>query len=75
MLKNLIQKNAQQLAIEGIGNIQGPSKVKIVANGTNDAIDKFIDKLYDGYKGSRPTTIEVEPFIKDRDYRGVFRVI
>ena len=75
LLKNLIQKNAQRLAIEGIGNIEGPEKIKIVANGANDAIDEFIDMLYSGYRGARPTIIEVEPFIKDRDYRGVFRVI
>ena len=26
-------------------------------------------------KGARPSIIEVEPFLKNKDYRGVFRVI
>ena len=75
LLKNLIQKNAQRLAIEGLGNIEGPDTIKIVANGANNAIDEFIDSLYSGYRGERPSIIEVEPFVKDRDYRGIFRVI
>ncbi len=75
LLRNFIQKNAERLAIEGIGNIETTNTIKIVAHGAHDAIDEFIDALYSGYKGARPTVIEVEPFIKDRDYRGVFRVI
>ena len=75
LLKNLIKKHAERLAIEGVGNIENSDTIKIVANGSNNAIDEFIDALYDGYKGAKPTIIEVEPFMKDRDYRGVFRVI
>jgi len=75
LLCNVIKKNAERLAIEGIGNAEGPDKIKIVAHGPHDAIDEFIDVLYVGYKGARPTIVEVEPFLKSRDYRGVFRVI
>jgi len=75
LLKNLVQKNAQKLAIEGVGNILLPNTIKIIAHGDRNAIDEFIDTLYNGYKGARPSMIEVEPFVKDRDYRGVFRVI
>ena len=45
LLCNLIKKNAERLAIEGIGNIEGPDTIKIVANGTNDSIDEFIDVI------------------------------
>ncbi len=75
LLKNLIKKHAERLAIEGVGNIENSDTIKIVANGSNSAIDEFIDALYGGYKGAKPTIIEVEPFMKERDYRGVFRVI
>lgn len=75
LLCNLIKKNAERLAIEGVGNIEGADTIKIIAHGAHDAIDEFIDALYIGYKGARPAIIEVEPFLKDRDYRGVFRVI
>lgn len=75
LLKNFIQKNAQKLCIEGMGNILAPNTIKIIAYGSHDAIDEFIDTLYTGYNGSKPAVIEVEPFVKDRDYHGIFRVI
>jgi len=75
LLKKFIQKNAQKFCIEGTGNVLAPHTVKIIAHGPHSAIDEFIDTLYTGCNGSRPSTIEVEPFVKDRDYRGVFRVI
>lgn len=75
VLHNFVQKNAQRLALEGVGNLAESDTIKIIAHGTHAAIDEFIDTLYTGYKGARPTVIEVEPFAKDRDYRGVFRII
>ena len=50
-------------------------KVKIVACGIKDKMDTFIDILHQGSTASRPEDIEVEPFLKEKEYRGVFRVI
>jgi acylphosphatase len=75
LLKNLVQKSAERLSIEGVGSVENAHTIKIVAHGSNHSIDTFIDELYAGYKGARPTVIEVEPFAKEKDYRGVFRVI
>jgi acylphosphatase len=75
VFKRLIQKNAQKLAIEGVGSVSAPNALRIIAHGDHDAIDEFIDALYTGCKGIRPSLIEVEPFVKDRDYRGIFRII
>lgn len=71
LLRSLIQKNAQKLSIEGVGSILDHGTVKIIAYGPHNAIDEFIDALY----SIKPSLIEVEPFIKDRDYRGIFRMI
>ncbi len=73
--RGFIQKSAQKLAIEGIGNVLAPHTIKIVVHGAHDAIDEFIDVLYTGCDGIRPASVAVEPFVKDRDYRGVFRII
>jgi acylphosphatase len=75
LLSNMIKKNAERLSIEGIGNVEGRGTIKIIAHGAHDSIDEFIDILYLGYKGARPSIIEVEPFLKNKDYRGIFRVI
>lgn len=74
ILKKLVHPQAQKLDIEGVGHVQD-GLVKITAAGTNSAIDAFIDALYRGYKNTRPRLVEVEPFIKIHDYRGVFRII
>lgn len=75
LVHNFIQKNAQKLLLEGISNIEAQDTIKIIASGRHTAIDEFIDLLYNGYKGLKPTIVEVEPYITDRNYRGIFRVI
>ena len=75
VLQDFIQKNAKKSKIEGIAQAIDKETVKIIAFGSNENIDEFIDSLYAGYKNIKPTVIEVEPFLRDKDYRGVFRVI
>ncbi len=74
-VRNFIQRSAQKLALEGVSNFESQDTIKIVASGAHNAIDEFIDLLYTGYKGLKPSIVEIEPFVKDRDYRGTFRVI
>jgi acylphosphatase len=75
MLQDYIQKNAKKFNIEGTAQAVDKEVIKIIACGKSDNIDNFIDSLYEGYKDVRPTIIDVEPFLKDKDYRGVFRLI
>ena len=76
-LQDFIQKNAKNLKIEGTAQVIEPRKVKIVACGQEEAVDKFIEIIYQGTAKSKAMfgNIEVEPFLRDRDYRGVFRII
>jgi acylphosphatase len=74
-LQNYIQKNAKKFNIEGIAQAVDKETIKIIACGESENIDKFVDSIYAGYKDAKPTIIEVEPFLKDKDYRGVFRLI
>lgn len=74
-LQNTVQEQARRLGLEGVAQVQPTSEVRIIAFGAKEAIDSFID-LVDkeaGKLGAAP--VEVEPFIKDRDYRGIFRII
>ena len=75
ILEDFIQKNAKKFSIEGTVQAVDKQTIKIVACGANDNIDKFVDAIYKGYKDEKPTVIEVEPFLKDKEYRGVFRLI
>jgi len=75
VLRSFIQKNARKMCIEGTAQLVGPQKVRIIACGTKDDVDLFLDIIHKGTATCVPEDIEVEPFIKDKDYRGVFRVI
>jgi len=72
-----IQNNAQSFSIEG--SLQQPynddkSEINIIACGSKTNIDNFMDTLYKELPNDE-YHLEIEPFIKEKDYRGVFRVI
>ena len=74
-LEKFVQKNARQCHIEGIVQKLNGDSVVIYACAEPDNMDEFIDLLYEGSSKHKLTQIEIEPFFKDRDYRGVFRII
>lgn len=75
-LDDFVKKHALKLTLEGVAQVMPEEgRVKVIACGEKDDVDAFLDVLH---KGAHPTyldDIEVEPFVKDKDYRGVFRVI
>jgi acylphosphatase len=74
-LKDVIQKNARQYNLEGFCQVMEKKSLKIIVCGEKDNIDGFIDILHKETAKANVEDIEIEPFIKDKDYRGVFRVI
>ncbi len=74
-LRSFIQKEAQKFNIEGIVQVASEKEIRIVACGTKDEVDEFLDSLHKGSSKCIPEDIQIEPFLKDKDYRGVFRVI
>ncbi|MGE0207409.1 MAG: acylphosphatase [Candidatus Babeliales bacterium] len=76
-LYQVIQKNARELGIEGIVQMANPAhhEVRLLACGSRSAIDDFLDLLHKEAAQEIIKNIEIEPFVKERDFRGVFRVI
>ncbi|MGB8468179.1 MAG: acylphosphatase [Candidatus Babeliales bacterium] len=76
-LQDVVQKKARQLGIEGV--VQGlnapESQVKMIACGTRDALDQLVDALHQGVGKNHISDMAIEPTLKERDFRGVFRVI
>ena len=70
-----VQKNAQTLAIEGTVQNAEDGSVIIYACGGSDNLDKLIDLLYKGTTQSSVKDIVAEPFLNEKDFRGVFRII
>jgi len=76
LLFDFIQKNAQQNKIEGVVQAMGADKIRIAACGTKQNMEDFMDALHKGGpKVPDMSDFELEPFLKDKDFRGVFRVI
>ena len=73
-LRLFVQKHARMLDLEGTAQLFD-GKARIIVFGSVDQVDEFLDVLHKGMTTYRPEDIEVEPFRKDKDYRGVFRVI
>ena len=74
-LRSFIQKHARKMSIEGTAQVVALQKIRIIACGTKDNVEAFLDIIHQGSASCTPENIEVEPFVKDKDYRGVFRVI
>ena len=70
-LHDIIKPHARSMDLEGVVQPVGPVKARIIACGTKEKVDAFVDLL----QKEALKDIEIEPFIKDKDYRGVFRVI
>lgn len=74
-LHAFIQKNARLLQLEGTVQIEGQNNIRIIVCGKKENIDQFVDLLHKRAIKEELTNMQFEPFISDKDFRGVFRVI
>lgn len=74
-LQKTVLKCARDYSIEGLAQLVMDNLVKIIVCGALNEVDSFVDKLYDEINKIELEELQVEPFIKDRDFRGVFRVL
>jgi acylphosphatase len=75
-LKKFIQKKAIQLELEGTAQLIKPEAIiRIFVCGLKDQVDSFVDFLHKSPGNVEMNSIEVEPFFKEKDYRGVFRIV
>ena len=73
-LQGILKAQALKLGIEGTAK-SVDNKIQIIACGLKEKMEVFVDIIYKGSKDIKPDDIEVEPFLKEKEYRGVFRVI
>ena len=73
--RQFIQKHAQTLNIEGTVQEDAQEGVIVYTCGTVENLDKLIDALYKGTAESHVKEIIAEPFINEKNFRGVFRII
>jgi len=75
-VRALIETAAKQYDVEGTLYVQRPAHLQIVVAGEKELVDQFIDQLHHAlHDGAMSVSLEIEASLKERDYRGVFRII
>jgi acylphosphatase len=74
-LRDAIQAAARKLDVEGTVQLVDPNELIIIACGSKDNIDDFLDAIHEGFGSHVPEDVQVEPFLKEKDYRGIFRIL
>ncbi len=70
-LHTIVQSKARKCDLEGVVQPVNDSQIRIIVCGEKENVDTFVDLL----QREAIKDVEIEPFVKDKDYRGVFRVI
>jgi acylphosphatase len=74
-LRDSIQVAARKLDLEGTVQFVEPNGIVIIACGSKENIDGFLDNIHQGFGAHVPEDVLVEPFLKEKDYRGIFRIL
>jgi acylphosphatase len=74
-LRDSVQDAARKLDLEGTIQFVEPNEFVIIACGSKENIDGFLDNLHQGFGVNVPDDVIVEPFLKEKDYRGIFRIL
>ena len=74
-LRDAIQAAARKLDLEGTVQLVEPNELVIIACGSKEKIDDFLDIVHEGFGSYIPEDVQVEPFLKEKDYRGIFRIL
>lgn len=74
-LKQVIPPGIKNFRVEGVAQAIDLKTVQIFICAEQEELDKFLDLIYENIDRYTLENIEVEPFLKDRDFRGVFRVV
>jgi len=70
-----IKKKARSLELEGIAYHEQDDEFGIIVNGEKEIVEKFIDAVHAIIIEAGSEDFHVEPYSKQEDYRGVFRVL
>ncbi|EKD23225.1 MAG: hypothetical protein ACD_82C00193G0002 [uncultured bacterium] len=74
-LDEFVKKYANKYGLEGSARLVSKNQVKLIVCGDSDKVDDFIGLLYQNFEKYKIEDITVESYFRERDYRGIFRVI
>jgi len=74
-LKKVIPPGIKNSKVEGVAQAIDHQTVQVFICAEQEDLDNFLDLIYENIDQYILEGIEVEPFLKDRDFRGVFRIV
>lgn len=75
VIQQIIQRCSKDIVVEGVAQLFPEHPGKVIICGSVEDVDIFIDRMYEELAKSNVEEPVIEPFLKDRDYRGVFRIV
>lgn len=71
-----LQKKGTKLGVEGtVQFVASEQELKVIVCGDKELVDQFVDMVHKEAALEGVSDINIEPFVKTKDYRGAFRVI
>jgi acylphosphatase len=70
-----LQQKAREVSLEGSARIEGENNAIVVVCGSKEKINNFVDFLYQELAKKTIENLMIEPMLRGKDYRGIFRVI
>ena len=75
-LRSVIKKYAEKFELEGTAQTPNNSdNVRIIVCGLKDSVDDFVDMIHKNSSKYPIKDLTIEPFVRNKDYRNVFRII
>jgi hypothetical protein len=74
-LQKVLQTCTKKVAVEGVAQMFAENNIRIIVCGSVENVDIFIDLMYQELGKANIEEPVIEPFLKDRDYRGIFRIV
>lgn len=74
-MQSVILPHARESGVEGVCQKTDDQTIRIITTGSDNQIDAFLDRLHEKIVLEKNVVMEVEAFLQQTDFRGVFRVI
>lgn len=75
VVQHMLHTCTKKVAVEGVAQMFSENNIRIIVCGSVENVDSFIDFMYQELVKSNVEEPVIEPFLKDKDYRGVFRIV
>lgn len=74
-LRLYVLRSAKKNEVEGVAQTIENNRIMMIACGKKRDVDSFVDEIHEVSSKYKLDDISLEPYLKTKDYRGIFRVL